>query len=263
MRRLLWGGGVALALLASVALGLLLQKPTAGDAAPTLAGATSPTAVAVGPAATTPTTALPNSANTPPSGPTPGPDGFANDPTAALGQTVPTPVPLDRAMRDPSAGARLTAAQAAATLPVGAAAAGADGSSPISVVDANGRTGTAELHGAAVSEADLGIRLAPGSRVDPSAGSRVREPSGGETVMVVVSSSDTTDRLAAHYRAQLQATAGGAAVQSYTPGPGQLLLQSVNPSTGVNRAVLIAPQSAGAVTVTLVRAQPAPGATGP
>ncbi len=123
--------------------------------------------------------------------------------------------------------------------------------------------GTAQLRGAVVSEADLGIRLAPGSQVDTSAGSRVREPSGSETVMVVASSSDTADRLAAHYRAQLQSTAGGAAVQSYTPGPGQLLLQSVNPTTGVNRAVLIAPQAPGAVTVTLVRAQPAPGTTGP
>ena len=163
-------------------------------------------------------------------------------------------MPVGRATANPSAGQGLAGAPAAVATPYGAAAAG--------VVGTDGG-GTAQLRGAVVSEADLGIRLAPGSQVDTSAGSRVREPSGSETVMVVASSSDTADRLAAHYRAQLQSTAGGAAVQSYTPGPGQLLLQSVNPTTGVNRAVLIAPQAPGAVTVTLVRAQPAPGTTGP
>lgn len=166
------------------------------------------------------------------------------------------PVPVNPVVADLSAGQRplgapVATAPAAVAAPYGAAAAGGAG--------ADGSGGAAQLRGAAISEADLGIRLAPGSQVDPSAGSRVRDPSGNETVMVVASSSDTADRLATHYRAQLQAGAGGAAVQSYTPGPGQLLLQTVNPTTGVNRAVLIAPQAPGAVTVTVVRAQPAPG----
>lgn len=168
---------------------------------------------------------------------------------------MPVPAPVNRAAADPLAGQRPAGTPDAVVAPYGAAAASPAGP--------DGSGGTAQLRGAVVSEADLGIQLAPGSQVDPSAGSRVREPSGSETVMVVASSSDTAERLATHYRAQLQSTAGGAAVQSYTPGPGQLLLQSVNPSTGVNRAVLIAPQAAGAVTVTLVRAQPAPGTTGP
>ena len=284
LRRLLWGGGLLLTLLASVAIGLLLQHRPVGGTTPPLAGtavpATDPPAnPATNPSANTGRPApgataaaqlgSPN-ARAAAAGPLPSAQpsigGPPIDPTAALAQTVPTPVPLDRAARDPTAGARLAAAQAAAPTPVGAAApgaAGADGRTPVTVVDANGRTGTAELRGASVSEADLGIRLAPGSQIDPNASSRVREPSGSETVMVVLSSSDTAERLAAHYRAQLQATAGGAAVQSYTPGPGQLLLQSVNPSTGVNRAVLIAPQGPGAVTVTLVRAQPAAGTSGP
>lgn len=272
LRRLLWGGGLLLTLLASVAIGLLLQNRPVADTPPALARAADPTANTGLPAPGATAAAQPGStsARAAAAGPLPSAqpsvDGPPNDPTAALAQTVPTPVPLDRAARDPAASARLAAEQAAAPAPVGAAApgaAGADGRSPVTVVDANGRTGTAELRGASVSEADLGIRLAPGSQIDPNASSRVREPSGSETVMVVLSSSDTAERLAAHYRAQLQATAGGAAVQSYTPGPGQLLLQSVNPSTGVNRAVLIAPQAPGAVTVTLVRAQPAPGASGP
>ena len=244
LRRLQWGGALVFAMLACLAIGLLLPSQPAFDAtdAPdSWAGATGPASTAGAlPAPPTVPTDLPT--NLPATLPMTGP---ANRHVELPALTMPAPAPVGRAAADPSAAQGLAGTPPAVAAPYGAAAAG-----------------TAQSRGPVVSEADLGIRLAPGSQVDPSAGSRVRAPAGSETVTLVASSSDSADRLTAHYRAQLQATAGGAAVQSYTPALGQVLLQSVNPTTGVSQAVLIAPQAPGAVTVTVVRAQPAPGSTG-
>lgn len=165
----------------------------------------------------------------------------AADPTAALAQAVPQPIPLARAQRDASAGARLDAAAAAppparSTLQVQASPANGQ----VDALDTAGRPVRAELAQASIDETALGLRYLPGSQAVSGSGRRVPDGAGGEAVSVQLMGSGTLETATQFYQAQLASPGvSPASVQVQQPAPGQVLLHARDPRSGVERTVWI------------------------
>lgn len=261
-------GALAAALMVITLIVLLKTRPSADNMPTMAAGSNSPPGgPRAGPpidpegrvpgAPPTATLAIPPPGMAGPAGPAPANPGVTLAPPAL--PPSPPPMPPDNGGRNPGANPRQGMDLAGPGAPGGViteANAPRAGPAPNASADPAGRP---DLGGSAVGERDLGLAFVPGAKVVPSAGTRVRDPSGSETVSAVLSTGESAGRLEAYYRAQLQAASGGAPVDTHSPGPGQLLLQTVNPSNGVNRAVLIAQGTGGAMMVTLVRASPPSG----
>lgn len=136
---------------------------------------------------------------------------------------------------------------------------------PLSVAPAGQQAATAPPP---VGQADVGLPLYPGARLDPQASARVRDAAGGVTVTLGMLSRDPADRVLSFYASRMQADSGSQPRVS-AAGQEQWLLSTADPATATERSVLIVPQ-AGEVRITLVRwqapqrgAMPEPPATSP
>jgi hypothetical protein len=84
----------------------------------------------------------------------------------------------------------------------------AEGQAKITSTDAQGRTTEAQFGGAKITEADLGVPIYPGAKLDDSAASIVDTPEG-RMVSAQFNSGDAPDKVLAFYRDHLKAQSAG------------------------------------------------------
>jgi len=82
----------------------------------------------------------------------------------------------------------------------------------ITSTDSNGAKVSMEMGNAKVTEADLGLPLYPGAVVPSSGGSNRTTSAQGSVVVASFESKDSMDKVAAFYRAKLQAMAGAKSI---------------------------------------------------
>lgn len=98
-----------------------------------------------------------------------------------------------------------------------------DGKTRVTTTDAEGKTSHIEVGGAKVSEADLGVPIYPGAKQQEGSASRADTPEG-KMVMVVLTTGDAPDKVAAYYREQLKSRAAGKQFMDMNSGDGQTTL---------------------------------------
>jgi hypothetical protein len=97
------------------------------------------------------------------------------------------------------------------------------GAMKVTTTDASGQTSTAELGGAKVSEAELGVPFYPGTQ--PLEGQATKISAGsGSTVTVMLHSDDAADKVAAFYRERLKAQSEGKQFMDMSGGDGHSTL---------------------------------------
>lgn len=97
-----------------------------------------------------------------------------------------------------------------------------EGGTTITATDKDGRTTQIQAGTVQITEADLGVPLYPGARIDDN-GSRVTTPEG-TMVQAVIRSSDAPEKVAAFYRDVLKQRAAGRPMMDASQGDGSATL---------------------------------------
>lgn len=118
------------------------------------------------------------------------------------------------------------------------------GSAKVTSTDAEGRTTQAQLGGAQVTEADLGVPFYPGSKPQAAGASRVEGPDG-RVVTLQLQTGDSPEKVAAFYRDKLKGGAAGKTFMEMAGGPDQITLMGADEKSGSGVQVHISKGDAG------------------
>jgi hypothetical protein len=119
------------------------------------------------------------------------------------------------------------------------------------VTDKAGKTQTIEIGHAPVTEADLGVPLYPGAKVNAEHAMKVDAGDGSTMASLQLESTDSADKVADFYRAQLKSMAGGRELTDMRTGDAHVLSLS-DPSGAETIQVAVSAGQGGAPATVLL-----------